>query len=140
MAALAQTAGSFVPSAGALFTNLRYVFGATVLAGQPCYVDANNLIQLALNDTVAHAAVTGFAELGGSAGQSSRLVISDPNLVLGSTMVIGDTIYLFSTAGTFTKTASDLGTGKVTTLLGTAKSTTVLNFTAGPITAGTLTP
>jgi hypothetical protein len=138
MAALAQTPGSFIPSAGAQFTNQRYVFGATVLAGQPCYLDASNLIQLALNDTAAHAAVAGFAELGGSAGQSSRLLISDPNLVPGSTLVIGDTLWLYSTAGTYTKTAGDLGSGKVTTFLGVAKSTTVLNY-PGPATAGVAT-
>ena len=137
MAALAQTATSFVPSAAAQFTNQRYVFGATVAAGQPCYIDANNLIQLALNDTAAHAAVVGFAELGGAAGQSGRLVISDPNLVLGSTLVIGDTVWLHSSAGAFTKTAADLGSGKVTTILGVAKSTTVLNFM--PVTAGVAT-
>lgn len=138
MAALTQDATLFRPSADAQYTNQRYVFGATVAAGQPCYLDASNLIQLADADASALASAhVGLAELSGSAGQSGRLVISDPNLVLGSTLAIGDNVWVFTTAGQITKTAADLGSGKGTSHLGVAKSTTVLNYR--PLSAGALT-
>lgn len=138
MAALAQTAASFIPSANAVFS-ADYVFGATVAAGQPCYLDASNLIQLAdSNASLLAAGCIGLAALGGSAGQKGHLVLSDPALVLGSTLVIGDTIWTHTTAGAITKTAADNTTGVFTCSLGVASSTTTINFR--PLFAGAVTP
>ncbi len=138
MAALAQTAASFVPSADAVYSP-SYPFGATVLAGQPCYIDSNGVLQLTdSNLSLAASKCDGLAALGGSTGQLGRLVLSDPNLVLGSTLVIGDTVWTHTTAGAITKTAADNTPGVGTCILGTAKSTTVLNFR--PLWAGALTP
>jgi hypothetical protein len=139
MAALSQTAASFIPSSGAQYSPF-YVIGATIIAaGQPCYVDTAGLLQLTdSNASIAASACDGLAALGGSVGQSARLVTSDANLVLGSTLVIGDTVWTHTTAGAITKTAADNTTGVGTCCLGVAKSTTVLNFR--PLAAGALTP
>lgn len=138
MAALAQTAASFIPSVSAQYSQ-EYVFGATIAAGQPCYVDASNLLQLCIsNGTVLQGTCRGLAHLGGAAGQKGKLVVSDPDLVIGSTTVIGDNLWVFTTAGTYTKTPADLGSGKLTCHLGVAKSTTVVDFAIKAATA--LTP
>lgn len=140
MAALSQTSTAFIPSVDARHTNQEYVCGASVAAGQPCYIDASNLIQLCDSNASALAGgCIGFADRTAAAGQRARLVISDPNLVLGSTLVIGDTIWTHTTAGAITKTAADNTTGVYTCFLGVAKSTTVLNF-IGPCAAGAITP
>lgn len=55
-----------------------------------------------------------------------RFVTKDPALVLGCTMLVGDTIWQSDTAGGITKTFADLEAGDYVTVIGVC---TVVNST-----------
>jgi hypothetical protein len=125
MAALTQTAASVAPSSGAK-RETRFNFGATISAGQPIYLDSSNTWQLADADVAAGAAdVQAVAGNSGSAGQRCDAILEDSDFTHGlSGVAAGDTIWLYSTAGTYTKTASDVVTGFYTSVVMIATSPT----------------
>lgn len=136
MAAISITAANVIPSSAA--TSVTGVAGATITTGQLLYIDttASNVLKLCDADASALAAtVAGIARHGASAGQKITYITRDPALVLGATILAGDTLWASPTAGGITKTIGDLVSGNYVTSLGVMTSTTVCNF---QITAGGL--
>lgn len=140
MSAQAITAASFIPSADAVYTPEFYIgSGVTATKGQPGYLDTSvspPVIRLAGAASTAIVAgsktqpngAVGFIDRAGGAGQLARLLISDPNLALGATILAGDDIWLHTTAGSITKTIGDLASTNYKLHFGTMKSTTVLDM------------
>jgi len=136
MADIAITAANVLASSSAVISK-QYNFGyASATAGQTVYLDASSLWQ----KMDSNAAVTGngISDLkgitltGGGTGQPAVVVTSDPSLTVGGTLVNGTTYYSSTTAGGI---APDVPTtGAYPTVLGIAKSATVLNF--NPISSG----
>lgn len=136
MADIAITPASVLASSSAVIRK-EYNFGyASATAGQLVYLDASNLWQKV--DSNAAATGNGVSDLkgytlnGGGVGQPAVVCTSDPSLTVGGTIVNGTTYYSSTTAGGI---APDVPTtGAYPTILGVAKSTTVLNFY--PISSG----
>jgi len=128
MAAIAITAGSFIPSSSARIR--EGIAGATITQGQTLYLDsATNTLKLCdANARLAAATCVGIACQSVATGQRLEYVWEDPTLAIGATMVIGDTIWTSATAGGITKTFADNTTGIYTCVLGTANSTSTVNF------------
>lgn len=127
-----------IPSAAADYS-APLALAVTVTRGQTGYLDTSvspPVIRLAgaASTAIVGGSVTspngavGFIESGGVAGQLSRLVLRDPSLVLGVTVLAGDDIWLHTTAGSVTKTIGDLTSSNYKLHFGTMKSTTVLDF------------
>lgn len=136
MAAISITAASFIPSSSA--SERTGVAGATITAGQLLYIDTTDSNKLKLCDSDASAlaaTVAGVARHGASSGQKVTYVTKDPALVIGATLLAGDTLWASPTAGGITKTIGDLVAGNYVTCLGVMTSTTVCNF---QITTGAL--
>jgi len=125
MADIAITATAFIPSANA--TIIQGIAGATLTRGQPLYFDsAAGTYKLYVATNVLTDGFVGFACEDAAAGQPLLVVIKDPALALGGTLVTGDTVWL-SLSGV-TKTFADLvSTWRIWTA-GVATSTTVMNF------------
>lgn len=127
MADLSITPGSVIPSTSAAIS--IGTAGATITAGQTVYIDTANsdVLKLADSDGSAlTATVAGIALNGASTGQKVRYVTSDPALVLGCTMAVGDVLLQSDTAGGITVTRADLEAGDYITVLGVC---TVANST-----------
>ncbi len=127
-----------IPSAAADYS-APLALAATATRGQAGYLDTSvspPVIRLAgaASTAIVAGSITspngavGFIESGGVAGQLSRLVLRDPNLALGVTVLAGDDIWLHTTAGSVTKTIGDFASTNYKLHLGTMKSTTVLDF------------
>jgi len=119
MADLSITAASVIPSANA--TIAIGVAGATIVAGQSLYIDTANSNVLKLYDADGSAltsTMAGIALGGAGSGQSVRYVTQDPALVLGCTMVVGDTLWGSDTAGGLTITFAELEAGDYITCVG----------------------
>lgn len=127
MADLTITAASVLKSGSASVQDGIIGAATTVTAGKVLYLDsATNTLLLADNTSATKAAAVGIALTGGGAGQPVKYVISDPALVLGCTMTVGDALYVSNTAGGITLTTADLDTGEFVTFLGVC---TVINST-----------
>lgn len=127
MADLTVTPASVIPSANADIA--IGTAGATIVAGQSLYIDTANSNVLKLFDSDGSALTSTFAgiALGGAAtGQQVRYVKSDPALVLGCTMAVGDTLWASETAGGLTITFADFEAGDYITCIGVC---TVVNST-----------
>lgn len=136
MAAISITAASVIPSSGA--SERTGVAGATITAGQLLYVDtgASNVLKLCDSDGgTVPSTVAGIARHGAASGQKITYVTADPALVIGATLLAGDTLWASPTAGGITKTIGDLVATNYVTSVGVMTSTTVCNF---KITAGGL--
>lgn len=140
MSAQALTAAAFIPSVDAQYTP-EFLIGSGVTAtkGQIGYLDTSvspPVIRLASAASTAAIAgsitspngAVGFIDRAGGAGQAARLLIRDPNLALGATILAGDDVWAHTTAGSVTKTIGDLASTNYKLHLGTMKSTTVLDF------------
>jgi hypothetical protein len=93
-----------------------------------------NKLKLAdANGAAATRNVVGIALNGGSDGQPIKYATSDPALVLGATLVVGQDYMLSDTPGAVAP-VSDAVSGDYVTVLGVAISTTELNF--NPTAAG----
>ena len=102
--------------------------GATIVAGKAVYQDPSDLKwKLADCDaaTAAERAVRGIALNGASNGQPLD-VLTEGDITLGAVMTAGIAYYLSKTAGGICPVA-DLTTGAYPTLIGIAKSTSVLS-------------
>jgi hypothetical protein len=127
MTDLSITAASVV--AGADSSQRRGTAGATITAGQVVYFDSATLTyKLADNNSATAAARSpvGVALHGSLAGQP--LAVHDGGLItIGATLTAGVAYYLSGTPGGICPVA-DLTTGMYPTVLGIAKSTTVLDL------------
>lgn len=126
MAAISITASAVLGSALAERLT-QYKAAAAITAGQAVYLNASN--QWALIDTDASLG-TGIGDIRGIAecsapgvGQPVTVVVYDPNFTTGGTMVNGQTVYAFTTAGAIT-VADIPTTGQKPVILGVCNSTT----------------
>jgi hypothetical protein len=108
-----------------------------VTAGQPGYITSTGTAGLADGNVLAKAVVKGYFESGGSTGQKVNLVTEDDAANLGITNTIGDILILSATAGGIAPPA-DAATGMYVTVLGVAKSSTLVNFK--PLASGAAIP
>lgn len=137
MSDISITAASVIPSSNA--QTVRKSAASTITAGQVLYLLAAGTVAPAdANGASPLMNVYGIAANGGAVGQLITVIKSDPALVIGATLVIGDTLWLSATAGGITSTAADIVTGMFVTALGVAISTTAFNF--NPTAAGAAKP
>lgn len=109
------------------------IAGATITAGQAVYLDtANNRYKLADNNGASALVRTpvGIALHGASAGQPLT-ILTGGDVTIGATLTAGVAYYLSDTPGGICPVA-DLLTGEYPTLIGIAKSTTVLDVNIQP--------
>ena len=125
MADLTITAASVLASGGA--TTREGVAGAAITAGQVLYEDTTGTWKLADNDsgTGAVRSPDGIALNGAAAGQPLKILTKGP-ITIGATLTPGVAYYLSGTPGGICPVA-DLSTGDYPTIIGIAKSTTVLD-------------
>jgi hypothetical protein len=134
MADISITAASVLASANAAPLK-QYNFGATVTAGQVVYLDADNKWQL--TDSNASAAgnnatsIVGIALVGGANNQPGVVVTRDINFTPGGTLTNGIAYYVSPNAGAIAP-VGDIGSGNYATVLGVARSTTILNLNPTP--------
>lgn len=126
MADLAITAANVVSAGGSTRTGTA---GATIAAGQPVYLDpADGKYKLAdANSGTAAARVPFGIALHGALNGQPLTVQYDGPVAIGATLSPGASYYLSSTPGGICPFA-DLTTGAFPTILGIAKSTTVLDL------------
>lgn len=130
MADLSVTAANVVASANAVVLK-QYNAGATIAAGDVVYLDSNNKWQL----MDANASATGNdpantrgIALGGAANnQPIAVVTKDSYFTPGATLSNGIAYYASPNAGKIAPVA-DLGAGNYPTVLGIARSTSILNL------------
>lgn len=129
MADISITATAVAPGTDAVIRN--GTAGATITAGQPVYLDANNRYQLADSDSATALARSpvGHALHGASSGQPLA-IIETGDLTLNAVLTAGLAYYLSKTAGGICPVA-DIASGGYPVVLGIAKSTTVLKIVRG---------
>ena len=136
MADLSVTAASVVASANAVKLN-QYNAGATITAGQVVYLDANSKWQLMDANASATgndpANTRGIALGGGANNQPITVAIKDSWFTPGATLTNSVAYYASPNAGAIAPVA-DITTGNYATVLGVARSTTILNL--NPTAAG----
>ena len=139
MADLTLTSSSVLASTGARRT--LHTAGATIAAGQPCYLDSadldsNNKPKAKLADanaSAATAAVEGIAINSASAGQPIYLVSEDDDFTHGlATVAAGDVVVLSANAGGLAPVA-DIASGwrPVVLMVPTSATKAVLSIVAG---------
>lgn len=127
MANLTITAANVL--AGSNATTRQGTAGATITAGQVVYFDDTTSTYKLADCNSATAAVrspAGIALNGASSGQP-LMVLTGGDITIGATLTAGVAYYLSGTAGGICPVA-DLTTGDYPTVLGIAKSTSVLAF------------
>lgn len=133
MADISITAANVIPSAQAIKRD--GTAGATITQGQLLYYD-NTAGTMKLADSNGAGdlhVVAGIALNAAAAGQPVKYATSDPALVIGATVAIGDVLVASATPGGIAP-AADLATGYFATVLGVAISVTAVNF--NPTAAG----
>jgi hypothetical protein len=109
-------------------TQLRIVkYGATIAAGQPVVVSAGKYILADANASAALAAAEGVAMTPGVDNGFGVMAFGGPIILVGTTMVVGETYLVSPTAGAIMPNV-DRATGDFVTRLGTASSATQLNL------------
>lgn len=119
MADLSITAANVTPGTG--MGQIELTAGATITAGQACYMDtaASNVAKLAQSDgTSAEAEVKGVALNSASTGQPIKLGTSG-TMDLGATLTVGTIYCLSDTAGGIVP-STDLSTGEYVSIIGIA--------------------
>lgn len=103
--------------------------GATITAGQALYADSSDSgkLKLAKATSVAESDVVGIALHGASSGQPVTYLEQDDDFVAGGTLVVGQA-YVLSATGGGVAPITDLVSTNYVTILGVAKSTTVLKL------------
>jgi hypothetical protein len=125
MADISITPASFVPSANA--TIVQGIAGATLTRGKPVYLDTvAGTYKLYVATSTTTDALAGLMCEDVDAGQPCLVLTKDPALVLGGTLVTGDTVWT-SLSG-LTKTIADLVSTWRIYVAGVATSSTVMNF------------
>lgn len=104
-------------------------YGATIAAGVPVYLDAptQEYMPADANASATAAAATGITVTPGVDGGYGYIAHIGGIVLVGTTMVVGETYYVDATAGQIIP-GSDLTTGYFVTRLGTASSTTQLEL------------
>lgn len=129
MSALTITAANVTPNTSTVVpTYFDGIAGATVTAGMPVYADSTDSGKLKAADANASAAaarVVGIAMHGATAGQPLR-IMTDGELNYGAILTVGE-IYVAGagTAGDINP-CDDLTAGWYTTILGWARTTSIL--------------
>ena len=129
MADISITEADVVKSAAGITIN--GTAGASVTAGQPVYQDSgdDNEYKPARANTLAAAAAVGVALHAAEDGQPLQILQKDPNFTVGGTLTVGEVYAVSDTAGGGAiAPIGDLTTGDFVTVLGVAKSTTLLNL------------
>lgn len=126
MADLVITAASVISAAGST-VDRSGLAGATITAGQVVYWDPATTRYLLADNNSATAAArvpTGIALSGAASGQPIA-VHQSGDITIGATMVAGVVYYLGDVPGSICPVA-DLAAGEYPSVIGIAKSTTVL--------------
>jgi hypothetical protein len=134
MANLSITPANVIPAIGVQFA--RGTAGATILAGQPLYLDSvTNTLKLAdSNASAATSECVGVSVCGASAGQPIAYLSEDDDFTLGATgLVIGMVYVVSATAGSICP-ITDMTSGDYVTQIGTAKSSTKIKLFVAQIT------
>ena len=115
------------PTANTQFS--KVVYGATISAGQPLYLDSTDSeYKLAdANLSADGAAVKGIAMTPGVDGGYGIIATSGSIILVGTTMAVGETYYAGATAGEINPDA-DVTTGWYVSRIGTAASATQLDI------------
>jgi hypothetical protein len=109
-------------------TQLRIVrYGATIAAGQPIVASSGKYVLADANASAALAAAEGIAMTPGIDNGFGVMAFGGPIILVGTTMVVGETYLVSPTAGGIMPNA-DRATGDFVTRLGTASSATQLNL------------
>lgn len=133
---LTITASAVVPSSSAVF---KYgTAGATIAAGQLCYLDTadldgNGIGKVKLSDANGAAAlrvIDGMAISSASAGQPVVIVTYDPSLVIAASGLTANQILISSATAGGVAPSADLTTGWYLTVVGVVKSGTTIFFRA----------
>jgi hypothetical protein len=136
-AAIAITAGNFLPSSSAVYLAGDHYAKTTITAGQAVYYDTSIVTPAASTPDIGLATASGagdavkavgFAATGGGAGQPIKVLIRDPALALGGTVAAGDVVYLHNTAGSVTSTYADITTGGYVQVFGIGIGGNKINF------------
>lgn len=130
MADLSVTAANVLKGAGAVTE--AGTAGGTITAGMPVYKSSDNKILATDADsaTVAARQAIGIALNAASDGQPVDYMKMGGEITIGATMTAGVTYYLSGTAGGICPLA-DVGASEYLSIVGIAKSTTVLKTVAG---------
>lgn len=109
------------------------LYGATISAGQPVYLDSTDskYKPADANLSAATSTVKGIAMTPGVADGYGIIATSGGIILVGTTMAIGETYYVGATAGEINPDA-DVTTGWYVSRLGTAASATQLNLAISP--------
>lgn len=114
------------PTANTVFLLVPY--GATIAAGQSVYRDSAGLFQLTDADTsVVTASGNGIAITPGVNGGYGLIATGGSIVLVGTTMVVGETYLVSDTAGGIMPNA-DRDSGDFVTYLGNAASATQLDL------------
>lgn len=109
-------------------TQIRIVqYGATISAGQPVVLSSSKYVLADANASSALAAAAGIAITPGVTDGYGIIAIGGPIILVGTTMVVGETYLTSRTAGSIMPNA-DKATGDYVTRLGTAATTTQMNL------------
>lgn len=130
MTDLSVTAASVLVGAGAVTE--QGIAGGTITPGMPVYKAADGTIVATDADstTVAARQAIGIALNGVGAGQPVDYMKMGGEITIGATMTAGVTYYLSGAAGGICPLA-DVGATEYLSIVGIAKSTTVLKTVAG---------
>jgi hypothetical protein len=134
MADISVTAANVLASANCA-PDKSHNYGATVTAGQVVYLDSNGKWQL--TDANASAAgnnansTIGIALVGGANNQPGVVATKDIYFTPGATLTNGIAYYVSSNAGAIAPVA-DIAAGNYGTVIGIARSTTILNLNPLP--------
>jgi len=126
MADLSQTAANVVKSSGSIQNGTA---GATITAGMPIYLDAddnNEAKPCEAGDTAAKANAVAIALNGASDGQPVSYLASG-TINLGATLTVGTVYCVSQTSGKICPNA-DLVTGDMVTVLGIATTAALLSL------------
>lgn len=118
--------------AGANPTIQPVTWGGTVTGGMPVYEHTDSKHYAALNDTLLHAAVKGYALSAGSIGQRGSIITSGA-LTLSGGMTKG-VVYYCSPNGGGIAPVADVASADYVFILGVATSTTnlkIINVASG---------
>lgn len=127
MADLTITAANVVAQDGA--TTVQVTAGGTVARGNPVYLDSadSNQAKAGRANAATTDEVYGIA-LNDAADEQPLVVITSGDLSLGAILTVGETYVLSAAAAGGIAPISDLTTGNYVTVLGIARTTSILQL------------
>jgi hypothetical protein len=117
------------PTANTQITNTPVLYGATIAAGVPVYLNTTDGEHYATdaNLSATAAGAKGITITPGVDGGYGYLATGGSIILVGTTMAVGTTYYCGPTAGEIIP-SGDLATGDIVTELGTAATATQLDL------------